>query len=87
MLKALTDIKTYIVLGVFFMGTIVYAFGYVELPNKVKKVSKDVTDNTVSIQQLTNNIDKYIAVNEVEKKERDKREQMLLDILDVMKGK
>lgn len=78
----LTNLKTYIALSIFVLGVIAYVFGYVELPKKVEKVESKVTGNTVSIDKLTTNIDKYLAVQEEQKKAQEKRENLMFKIIE-----
>ena len=77
----LSDIKTWVLLVVFFIGIGTAFSQVITLPKKVEEIDKKsrVTDN--SVQQLASNLDKYIARQEILREEQDKREQLMLEII------
>ena len=76
-----TDIKTWILLVIFFIGIGTAFAGILNLPKRVEKVEEKVGVTTNSVQQLAGNLDKYIARQEVMREEQNKREELMLELI------
>ena len=79
-----TDIRAYL----FLIGLVIaIVFGvstYAKLPEKVEKNKENTKENTVDIQTLTNNVDKFIAVQHSQDKAQERREELLLKLIEEM---
>jgi hypothetical protein len=80
MIKELGKFKALIGVVVFiFIGGVAFA-GWVKLPKKV-------TDNTASINKIADTVDKYIIRQETLEESRNRREELMLELIRQKKDK
>ncbi len=58
--------------------------GFAKLPGKVIEVEAKVTSNTAAIDQLAHTVDKYIGEQMVYKESQEKREELMIKLIEKM---
>lgn len=82
--KLATDIRTYLFLGGLIIAVTAGAMSWANLPGKVKEVEKKTEENQDNIQALAGTIQQYIAVQAAKEEETEKREKLLLKLIEKM---
>jgi hypothetical protein len=54
---------------------------YINIPARVEKVEFKVRENEDSVQTLANNLDKYIAVQEIRQESLEKNQSLLVELI------
>ena len=85
----ITNSKNWWILIVFFISIGVAFAGVIKLPAKVSKLTEDVAVSQDNVQKLANTVEKYISIQATKEIEADKREQLLLKLIEqtTKKGK
>lgn len=82
MKKFFSDIKVWLGLVMFFI-LIGFAFADVaKLPKKVESVEAKATATEDKVQKLSDNIDKYIAINEEQRKSDKETKELMLKLIE-----
>jgi len=86
-IKKLSEVKILIGVIAFFLMAGVSLAGWFKLPKRVEKVEKKSEKTENNVQKLSANLDKYIAINEVQQEADKEHKRMMLEIIKELKDK
>jgi hypothetical protein len=75
------DAKLMIAIGTTIVSVAGIITVYAMLPKRVAAVGQTVTDTKDKVQNLAATVDKYVALNEEQKKDQDTREKLMLELI------
>ena len=79
-----SDVKFWIGLVIVVAGIVVGFLKFQQLPERVEKVEVKTEVNKDSVEKLSNNVDMFIMEQRTIQREQNKREELMLKILDKM---
>lgn len=79
--------QTWILLVIFFIGIGIAFAGVAKLPEKVSKVEEKIDKTDDKVQELASNVDKYVALNTEQRIGQEKREELMLKLIEGMKDR
>jgi len=77
----LTDVKTYILLVVFFVGIGTAGAAWIKLPKRVDAVEKKQEKTEDKVQEVAGTVDKFVMEQRLIRDEENKREQLMIDLI------
>ena len=84
--KIITDFKTWIAALAVVVAIAAGVTGFAMLPKRVAAVEQDTKAVKDQVQALAADVDKYVALNEAQKKDTDDREKLMLELIKATKG-
>ena len=84
--KIITDFKTWIAALAVVVAIAAGITGFAMLPKRVAAVEQDTKAVKDQVQALAADVDKYVALNEAQKKDTDDREKLMLELIKATKG-
>ena len=86
-IQNLVNIKTLVITIIFFMGAGIATAGFFKLPARVEKVEKKTEETDDKVQQVASTVDKFVVEQKVIREEENKREQLMLKLIEEVSKK